>query len=524
MVNKNLTKTINDSLRLIRYDRSKILSEQSDATNVVANQDGERLLKSQSDPKRYPNYCSYPNKAILPPDPYGDGGFMDDPEEGVFCFYPTPSSQQGKTEGKFIPADAEIIFTDDLDWYDKMVSKMVDKYGLDESYAEKVITDIFPQGVVRSFTFNGQTYNAHIKRVGSGNWEWAGFLRKGDGEMYISPRKKDTRNEYQKFIDEWGLTLQLTAVIATAIAGLVSGGSSWVLTAEILLELGVGVAVGLRELEKGENVGAILSFVTGLLPMLKLSKAFKGISDTAFTSLSSKLKNSGLTKSSSFRDYLKFYRTLDPDEQKVLSQLLQQDEIARTQLWNQIKIALDSEIPKIVMKSIKENPKLLKDLKFWDKLWARELSTNLIVGIIGMSTELLFGRMLNDAEKQKIQWIVNEIPDEYKKEFAYNVSTNGEVGIEAIKKLDVSSLPKKGTPEAMSKWYNENVKEAINSAGGQYVELPDDPTKAQGNVIANLEIEKKHREDGWVPESELNSQEWFDYKKLSGRKWYKISP
>jgi hypothetical protein len=193
-------------------------------------------------------------------------------------------------------------------------------------------------------------------------------------------------------------------------------------------------------------------------------------------------------------------------------------------LWNQIKIALDSEIPEIVMKSVKENPKLLKDLKFLDKLWARELSTNLIVGIIGISTEILFGRMLNDAEKQKIQWIVNEIPDEYKKEFAYNVSTNGEVGIEAIKKLDVSSLPKKGTPKAMSKWYNENVKEAINSAGGQYVELPDDPTKAQGNVIANLEIEKKHREDGWVPESELNNQEWFDYKKLSGNKWYNISP
>lgn len=520
MVNENINKIIYESLRLIRYDRFKTLSEQSDATFV--DNSLERSLPQMSDPDRYPNYCRYPNKAIFPPDPYGDGGFIEDEKSGLkYCFYPT-ASKNGKSQGKFIPSEAEIVFTDDLEFYDKMVKKLVDKYGIDESYAETVITEIFPQGVVRSFTINNQTYNAHIKRIGEGPWEFAGYFRKGDGELYVSPKKVDPRNEYQKFIDEWGLALQLGAVLATAIAGAFSGGAGWVLTAEILLELGVGTMVGLRELEKGQNVMGILSFVTGLLPILKLSNRFKGISEAAFTTLSSKLKNSGLTKSSSFRDYLRFYRTLDPEEQKLLSQLLTQDEIARTQLWNEIKLALDSEIPKIVMDTVRKNPKVLRDLKFWDKLWARELTTNAVVGVIGLAVELLFGEQLNDQEKAKLYEIYNKIPDEHKKEFAYNVATNGKTAMSALQKIDITKVPKKGTAQAMSKWYNDEVKKRIEDEGGTYTELPDDPNVSV-DVVATERKKQQMRAEGWVPELELNDREFFDYVKISGEKWYKIN-
>lgn len=520
MVNENINKIIYESLRLIRYDRFKTLSEQSDATFV--DNSLERSLPQMSDPDRYPNYCRYPNKAIFPPDPYGDGGFIEDEKSGLkYCFYPT-ASKNGVTQGKFIPSKAEIVFTDDLEFYDKMVKKLVEKYGIDESYAETVITEIFPQGVVRSFTINNQTYNAYIKRSGEGPWEFAGYFRKGDGELYVSPKKVDPRNEYQKFIDEWGLALQLGAVLATAIAGAFSGGAGWVLTAEILLELGIGGMVGFRELEKGQNVIGILSFVTGLLPTLKLSNRFKGISEAAFTSLSSKLKNSGLTKSSSFKDYLKYYRTLDPEEQKLLSQLLTQDEIARTQLWNEIKLALDSEIPKIVMDTVRKNPKILRDLKFWDKLWARELTTNAVVGVIGLVVQLLFGEQLNDQEKAKLYEIYNKIPDEHKKEFAYNVATNGKTALRALQKIDITKVPKKGTAQAMSKWYNDEVKKRIEDEDGTYTELPDDPNVSV-DVVATERKKQQMRAEGWVPQQELNDRDFFDYVKISGEKWYKIN-
>lgn len=520
MVNENINKIIYESLRLIRYDRFKTLSEQSDATFV--DNSLERSLPQMSDPDRYPNYCRYPNKAIFPPDPYGDGGFIEDEKSGLkYCFYPT-ASKNGVTQGKFIPSKAEIVFTDDLEFYDKMVKKLVEKYGIDESYAETVITEIFPQGVVRSFTINNQTYNAYIKRSGEGPWEFAGYFRKGDGELYVSPKKVDPRNEYQKFIDEWGLALQLGAVLATAIAGAFSGGAGWVLTAEILLELGIGGMVGFRELEKGQNVMGILSFVTGLLPILKLSNRFKGISEAAFTSLSSKLKNSGLTKSSSFKDYLKYYRTLDPEEQKLLSQLLTQDEIARTQLWNEIKLALDSEIPKIVMDTVRKNPKILRDLKFWDKLWARELTTNAVVGVIGLVVQLLFGEQLNDQEKAKLYEIYNKIPDEHKKEFAYNVATNGKTALRALQKIDITKVPKKGTAQAMSKWYNDEVKKRIEDEDGTYTELPDDPNVSV-DVVATERKKQQMRAEGWVPQQELNDRDFFDYVKISGEKWYKIN-
>lgn len=396
----------------------------------------------------------------------------------------------------------------------------------------EIFSEIFPMGTVASFTFNGQKYVPWITRPDSEiPWTFKGFYRVGDNKPYEQPKWQDDRTQYQKFIDEWGIALQLTAAVATVVAGAVTGGSSWVLTAEILTELGLGIAVGLRELEKGNNVSGALSFIFGLLPMLKLSKTFKGLSETALNSVSQKIKSSGLTSSSTFKDYLKFYRTLTDEEQKVMSQILTQDEIARKQLFNELSTVIDDEIPKLVMNQISKNPEILKDLKFWDKLWARELTSNTVVLAVGLAVEALFGKKLNDQEKQKISELYTVIPKEHSKEFFYNLAVNGNNISEILAKIPSKDVVGKiintsKVSSNVSKWYNTKLKNAVDSVqgNGTYVEIPTDSTKSAESIQLTNQKISRMRKNGWVPENELNNREWYELALINGGSWYKITP
>jgi hypothetical protein len=300
------------------------------------------------------------------------------------------------------------------------------------------------------------------------------------------------------------------------------------LTAEILLELGLGTAVALRELEKGQNVSAAVSFITGVLPMLKLSPAFKGLNSQALKSVSEKVKGAGLTKSSSFKDYLKFYRSLGDEEQKVMSQIFTQDEIARTKFLNEIKFAVDEALPKLVTQEITKNPQILRQLKFWDKLWARELTANGAVVIVGLATQLLFGKQLNDEEKQKLTQLYQYIPKEHSKEFFYNVAMNGDKIGEILDKVPSDNLKKllnaSKVADNISKWYNSKLKSAVEKTDGKYTELPDDPSKSAEKVEATNRLIKKYKKDGWVPENELNNREWYNLIIINHEMWYKLTP
>jgi hypothetical protein len=520
MVNKVLLKkSLTESLRLIKYDRSLTLLEQTD--NTYVNQLNPELLTNT---QTYPNYCSYPKQAVLPPEINGESGLIDG-----YCFYRVPTKTKGQTAGMFIPQDAKITFYSDLEQYDTMINKHMEKHPEDNlSVIEELIPEIFPLGTVAKFEFKGQKYYPWITRPDDVvPWRFKGFYRI-DGTAYEQPKWEDKRNEYQKFVDEWGFALQITAALATAIAGAYTGGAAWTLTAEILLELGLGTAVALRELEKGQNVSAAVSFITGVLPMLKLSPAFKGLNSQALKSVSEKVEGAGLTKSSSFKDYLKFYRSLGDEEQKVMSQIFTQDEIARTKFLNEIKFAVDEALPKLVTQEITKNPQILRQLSFWDKLWARELSANGAVVIVGLATQLLFGKQLNDEEKQKLTQLYQYIPKEHSKEFFYNIAMNGNNVGKILNNIPTKDLNKlvntSKVANNINKWYNSKLKSAVEKTGGEYTELPNDPSKSAEDIEASKQKVKKYRNEGWVPEKELNNREWYDIIFINNETWYKLTP
>jgi hypothetical protein len=519
---------LTNSENIEKLDNSKTLLEEQKPDNLMPGQSDNYLRTTSSEPEddtiNYPNYCSYPENAILPAkNSAGVSG-----EEALikgFCFY---------LPGIYLPVDSKITF-----WDIPAISRVVDKHLLKhtEENKETIIqnfTKIFPIGSVFSFYIKNEKYNPWITLPeGSLSWKLMGWYRKGDNKPYQQPKWIDERNEYQRFIDDYGFAIQISAAVATAVAGALTGGAAWVLTAEILVEAGLGIVVGLRELEKGENVSATLSFITGFLPMLKLSKYFRGIPESEFTLLSKNLAGAGLTKSSTVEDYVKFYNSLPESQQKILSKLLTQDETTRNLILKDLKTAMSEELPELIIKEFKglakTNPELLKSIPFFEKLWVRELSTNSFFIVLGIIVNAAFGDILNAEDLEKLSGVYSVVPESLKKEMAFNLVSNAEILPKLANSESFQKIKKLGnlenTGKTWSKYFNTHLKDSIEEAGGKYTELPDNEEKAVEDKVGNKRDEKELRRMGFIPITELtDDQQRYDYTRLNHVEWIKIRP
>lgn len=435
MFNKDIIR----SLQLINYDRSKTLLEQGDGSldfrhsHSSGGSTGKVRKKTYVD--TYPSNCAHPDKAQMPPDVNGLPGLI----EG-YCFYQVPSGG-----GMHFPEDAFVKWADQ-NTYAKAMSRVLKRarergdfqkytgatdYTPDGStwYTEEQVFEDFSKfvvGAASNFSLgeNSVRFTGHIRRsTQNTHWSFVGYYSDDLGEWYKQPEWVDTRTEYQQFIDEWGLIIQLSLAVITIV--LTAGGAApaWVFALEVVLELGVGTAVGLRELEKGENVAAAFSFLTGALPLLKGTKMFNGIKAADLSSLSSKMSKANLTTKTTLKDYLKFYDTLNEGEKTLLTILTKRDEFLSESLR---ALGGVDDITKAVILDLAENsPDVLKTVPFMKRLWVRELGANVGVGILGWIVDSLWGKQLNDAEKQSIEWVFVQYP-ELQMELIYNIINNPE--------------------------------------------------------------------------------------------------
>ena len=536
---------------LMGYDMSKTLNEN---TQNIFEQPESRGLppeqiqyqyrqkqeeKRKEELKKYPNWCKYPDKALgIPKNPEGAEGedaILIDKKTGKrFCYYPSPSNQKmGDISSIPIPEDSEIIWQD-VPYISDFADYLSNKYPKEDK--ELIITNlskILPIGTVKGFWVGETYYTLYITREsGSQFWKFSYYRDSKTKKEYETPKWVDKRSDYQRFVDDYGFAIQIAAALGTAIAGMLTGGAAWVLYAEIALEAGLGAAVGFRELEKGENVSAALSFITGALPMLKLSKMFRGIPEGVFTELSKKLSKAGLTKSSNVDDYVKFYNSLSESEQMVMSKLLSQDEVTRNLLLKELKTTVSEGLPKIIIKElenmVKSKPELLKSISFFNKLWARELSTNAFFIFLGILVNAAWGDVLNSEDLEKLKGVYINIPEELQKEIAFNLLSND---AEVLKKLPqtksfnsiktFTKLDKKS--KAWGEYVNTVMKDSIQKANGVYTELPDDKHIAVDNKKGSIEDEQKLRKEGFIPISELKNEDTvYNYTQLNGVDWFKI--
>jgi hypothetical protein len=337
---------------------------------------------------------------------------------------------------------------------------------------------------------------------------------------YEEPKFEDIRNEYQKFIDNWGTVLQFSGIFVSIIVGALTGGAGWALTAEIIMEMGIGIAVGQRDFEKGNNVSAVFSFITGALPMLKLSKLFKGINPSLFNELAQDLANSTIKNE---EEMLAFYNSLNqtPEKQKLFEKIFLQDEVSEEimeELVRNLRTVENLTIPpyisteeifKLIQSTIYKNKDVFKNVKFWDKLWVRELTSNVVVGVLDIIVDATLGRFLNNKEKQAIEWIYIQVPDSHKKEFIYNIANNPTVIPKITEKVHKD---RNKTINSADKYFSTIVKHEVEKSGKSYVEFPEDPSKA-GESIPDSQVEKTNLiKNGWVPMSELKNRSFSDAK------------
>lgn len=535
---KNGVKSLEKIKLFMNYSLNKTLSENIlEQENIKTKSDlmyqewdkeqrAEKEQRAKKEQTAWKERCRYPEKALLPPKNNAGVEGKDALIDG-FCYYPAPN-KDGGISGIYIPEDSEISW-----WTVENISYAVDQHL--KKYPEEDrktcilnFSKIFPLGTVFAFMVGDSKYVTWIT-FKDNFWEFKYFYNKVDRKPYEQPAWVDERTEYQKFIDEYGFAIQIAAALATAIAGLMTGGAAWVLYAEIALEGGLGLAVGLRDMEKGENVSAALSFITGILPMLKLSKVFTGIPEKEFIELSNELKNAGLTATSDVSKYVEFYNGLNPNKQKIMSKLLKQDDYFKSKLLK----SLEDELPKIVDKGlekmVKENPKLLQSIPFFERLWVRELGSNSIFITILTLINVNYGDVLNDKDVERLKGVYSLVPESLKKEMAFNLLANGDKIKEIINSESFKSIEKiantKKVGDNWAKWYNTKLKDSVTQAGGTYIELSDDTSKAVQNIDKRRKDEKIFRKQGWIPMSELkDGQEMYDFQIINSFDWVKISP
>lgn len=427
---------------LMNYRPDKLLSEQIPDSRFVPKtpeqSDTEALIRKIEDSKSYPNYCRYKNMAVNPGENKfglkGVDAIPVDPKNpyNKYCLYPAPKVRGYEEEGTgiFLPYNSEIKFvTPETINYN--VRRIAKKYGENVDVLTKNLSNILPYGTVMSFfndvidsNDNKGEYQARIiwddeRR----SWLFRGYFKVDDPtKKYVQPTFVDPRNTRQKFLDEWGFPLQFAGMIITAIATLFTRGATLPFLIEIAAELGIGIAVAHREFEKGQNVSAFFSLLTGLLPGLKSFPKFRGIKISDLTKLSEKLKSSGLKFDSPQLEYQRFFDSLsdDPQLQKTFQQVMFNDNLSKEIMMKEILSEINNfdEVIRVRLKDyIKQNPEKLKKLKVLDRLWARELTTNAGVAIVGIIVNIIFGRSLNNEEKKKLTEISSNIPDSHRSEF-----------------------------------------------------------------------------------------------------------
>jgi len=499
-----LNKDIIRSLQLINYDRSKSLLEQTVPMNIVTGKDPEPIIREKTYVETYPSNCAYPDKAKMPPDVNGLPGLI----EG-YCYYQTPSGG-----GMHFPEDAFIKWADQ-DTYAKAMSRVLKRarergdfqkytgdtyYQPDGSpwYTEEQVYQDFGKlvvGAVSNFSLGEDSvrFTGHVRRSSKNpHWRFVGYHSDELGEWYKQPEWVDTRTEYQQFIDEWGLIIQLSLAIVTIV--LTAGGAApaWVFALEVVLEASVGLAVGLRELQKGENVSAGISILTGLLPILKGTKMFNGIKAADLSSLSGKLNKANLTTKTTLKEYLKFYDTLTEGEKTLLTILTKRDEYLTESL--RVLNNVDDVTKAVILDLAKNSPEVLKTVPFMKRLWVRELSANVGVGILGWIVNSLWGKQLNDAEKQSIEWVFVKYP-ELQMELIYNIINNPE---------NIGEYTEV-TEELKSDKFNNQVKDSkdkLNIAMVKMRQIPnheliEDSPQGPEFVRSNERKIEKAKEKGW---------------------------
>ena len=524
---------------LINYSPSKTSKEnliEQDLEDVdydVAASDANPIeidIKSKCEqPNVQPTECftQSPQNLITPPlRPDGNCGSIKG-----FCY-----RRVHNNSGIFVPSNSKLYFwsTDEMLKFTEQLYEHYKSYNvvLEKNEIFKQMMSLIgpsPEKTLMQFKFTSfpevnkkeidipqENYGRFniVAQIENSTLEFLGFADKNTREYYISPKWKDIRTPYQKFVDEWGTVIQMSFAFATALLGFVSEGSTWLLTLEILGELGLGGVVGQREWEKGENVSAVFSLIFGAIPLLKTHKYLRsGITNETYKSISKKLLESKLTSKSDVNQYKSFYKKLTPPEKRAWTLILEQDAYTKNKLVKDISKTLkELSTKKIdnmfdeITKLIKTNPRLaVKNVEWWRKLWARETGTYTLFMVLAYFANKLYPEKnlidnVSEEEKRKLEGIIIDLDEKLKHNLEYNLVNNLESLPELTKSKEFQELVTSKRKESalrlgdnLEKVQNEKIKKLFENKNLPYIEV--EPLDTQYEIpILDVSTEEKENQ------------------------------
>ena len=482
----SLNEELLHQIRLMNFDRSKTLLEHDPEDNpnwYTMNPELSNTPKGSTDAvfdssrsprpkcnnvdqfrKSYPYCCKYPELAKYKK-------FSDENElpfqNGVgWCYY-----RDARDADMFIQADAELTFSNES-FFDSFTEKLLELLDSDyklfyqtiwnsvtfrrliqslessypdfktrknialATYIRQRIEQILPKGSIIRFNINEGLYDfntvVEIDEITSDimfNWYYD-----QQGKQYQQPESVDTRTDYQKFIDDWGMWLQLAAMVAASI--LLPGLGQIGLMLEIGVELGTGLILAQRDFEKGDNIMGMINILAGGLSSLKFIPYFRGINPAVAKRAAEAMRKANLSSKTTPKEYEKFIKFLmrkDPEAAQVLNKMAHVDDYTKNLIKSELPKRIEKETIDGLKNYIVKNPKKLGDIKFWEKLWVLDLKRQL--GTMGVGLALDFsplGKILNNEEKQKYKWVYDKIPDYSKRDYDFNAANNPEIQKEII--------------------------------------------------------------------------------------------
>jgi len=546
--------TLSENVESIKY--KSVIVEQGAAdryTNYVNSEVGQEQLKREEEQEianTYPNYCWNKGEGAIVPgeNKYGLSGVEAIPVSKTgdkFCAYRGVGNKLlilplGKPEGitdqiNFVKGSEELYYH-----FLEQKRNKGEFNPQDENNYFDYLQQAYPLNtdVVFSFALNGITYLPYSRSTRSGeqpaqdydnsgevgdSWNdyvryfsFSGYKENKDSKPYENPGWIDPRNEYQKFVDDWGIWVQMIAGVAVGIA---TGGLGYMgILIELGVELGLGAIVAQRDFERGDNIMGVTSIIFGALPALKLGKYFRGVSDETFKSLSKKLAQSNLSAKSSIDDYVKFYnKKLSLEEQKLMSQALRTDKTTYNQMIKEIvetygKKTKSEFLSDDLRTMLMSDKSLLKNKSFWKNNIGRDIKRGGLVVVASFLAELKLSETLNDEQKMLLSQLHSIIPESLEIELAFNTFSNNlnenqkdelfsnlKTTLESAAVQSAEIGGDKIKQDILAMEVQQSVKDSLESFGIQYVEFEDDNTKFDNY---NSESEEQLKLDGYVKYNE----------------------
>jgi hypothetical protein len=375
--------------------------------------------------------------------------------------------------------------------YKVMFNKLVD-------YLPKTL----PKDTVRSFSLGDNQFVLHVQsddKLGYPlDFTFYDYKSKKDGKSWFSiqPKLHDERSGFGKFMDKYEGWLMFGQLVLF-IGSLFTGAGEFAVVLEIInliANTGLPIAMGIRALQKGENISAGVWTVFLLLPYTKYFKTLK-VDMKVFNSLVEKLKNSNLGTKPSLQELKNFYKTLTLSEQETFTTI-----ITDKQLLKEFKsLAEGGNFNTVILeemaKNLKNNPTLKKYLtspSFWNTLAGKEVLISTDTLFVEYVLKHFWEHELNNEEKNKLESVYWVVGNDWKNEFIYNLGEDKENIENNLSCLEetISDKRKKFDDEdvknmaqiMISHCYLKNGHAYFNFGGPQKVEENKDTLKSIGYV------------------------------------------